>query len=54
MKITDFILESCSVRTNSVFGTDRIIKPEVINNNNFPLEVCNQSSFLLAASGLVG
>lgn len=30
MKITDFILESCSVRTNSVFGSDEILKPEII------------------------
>lgn len=36
-----------------MFGTDAIIKPKIISNN-FPLEVCNRSLFLLAASGLAG
>lgn len=40
-KITDFVLESCSVRTNSVFGTDEIIKLKVRNNNSFLHKLCN-------------
>lgn len=52
MKTTDFILEV--VRSNLAFGTDEIINPEIINNNDFPLEVCNQCLLLLAASGLAG
>ena len=53
-KITDFILENCSVRTNSVFGHDEIIKLKIRNNNSFLHKLYNWSLLLLTASGLVG